>query len=186
VALVKRWLGLVVFIAVFMAACGGEVDGDNGAPDEGDSGGGTSASAADTGRMSEGEFDAFKRYDAKLVSESLQWSEGYQTCARIGETGDLAGFRQCITEAWDGFEDAALLARTNADDTLGDVAKQCRKALRGYMKAVTNVYATNATAHKIADTLQIELLSEAFKQLPPSASRYAKASRRAHSACEPR
>jgi hypothetical protein len=136
--------------------------------------------------MSDGEYALFRRYHAELLDEALQWSQGYATCARSGETGDLAGFRDCITEAWDGFEDAALLASSNAKDTFADVGKQCLRRLRAYDKAVTNLYATNATAYEIANRLEIELLSEAFKKVPPSAVRYRTASRRSLSACEPR
>ena len=109
----------------------------------------------------------------------------YSACARIGQTGDLAGFRDCIRDAWDGFEGAAGAASTNAEDAFDDVDEQCLTALRRYRSAVNRMYAVNATANEVAQSLQLELFEEAFKPIPRTARRYANASTRARDACRP-
>ena len=140
----------------------------------------------DTGRMSEGEYDTFVSVDDELIREGEQWSGELQACTRIGQTGDLAGFRDCVEEAWDGFEGAALVAHGNADDTLDDVGKKCLRALRRYRGAVNRMYAVNETAHQVARSLDLSLFRAAFRPLPRTAKRYTAASRQVRDVCEPR
>lgn len=140
----------------------------------------------DTGRMSEGEFATFTRYHEKLIAETLEWSEGAGPCATIGQTGDLAGFRDCIEEAWSGFEDAALLAHSNAQETLNVVAKTCRKRLQKYAQVTNKLYAANKTAYEVAHALDFDLMIVAFRALPPAAKQYARVSANTLTQCEPR
>jgi hypothetical protein len=139
----------------------------------------------DTGRMSDGEFQMFSDYDSKFADELEQWSGGYATCATIGQAGDLAGFRDCIDEEWEGVEDAGLLAYSNAEDTYDDVAKQCLARLRGYARQVDRVYTQNSNAYEAAKALDLEAISTVFAPLARAATRYGRASVNAHTACEP-
>jgi hypothetical protein len=141
--------------------------------------------SGDTGRMSEGEFDTLTSYDEKFASELQDWSSGYATCAKIGQAGDLAGFRDCIKDAWDGVEGAGLLAYSNATDTFDDVAKGCLTALRTYSRRVDAVYTRNKGAYEAARALDTAAMTAAFKGLPKIAKRYANASLAVRDACEP-
>jgi hypothetical protein len=143
------------------------------------------AEPEDTGRMSEGEFGLFEQYHQEVVDESLQWSDEYATCATIGQTGDLAGFRDCIEEAWDGFEDAALLAYSNAEDTLNDVGRECLESLRAYRLTVRRLYSQNAAAYETAKALNFDLIPAAFRPLPKVARRFSSVSTDTLAACSP-
>lgn len=178
---------LVVLLLV--PACAEEESGgdspaaeeDTTTEDEGEGG-----DSGDTGRMSETEFEMFSAHDTKLTEELQAWSSGYATCATIGQTGDLAGFRDCIEEEWEGVEDAALVAYGNAEDTYDDVAKQCLKRLRGYATQVDRVYSQNLHAYETAQALNFDAVAEAFGPLGRVATRYARSSVATHAACEPK
>ena len=180
---------LVVLLLV--PACAEEESGgDSPAAEEDatteDEGGGEEEDSGDTGRMSETEFEMFSSHDAKLADELQAWSSGYATCATIGQTGDLAGFRECVDEEWDGVEDAALVAYSNAEDTYDDVAKTCLKRLKGYATQVDRVYSQNLHAYETAQSLNFEAIVQAFSPLARVAGRYAKLSVATHAACEPK
>lgn len=140
----------------------------------------------DTGRMSESEFAEFSRAHAELVDESSQFADVVQRCSVIGQTGDLAGFSECMEEAYAGFDEDASYARYIANETLADVDKQCLAALRSYRTVVADYTAVVTTAYKIGRQLNLELFGPAFEALPPAAQRYAKFSGNALAACEPR
>jgi hypothetical protein len=144
------------------------------------------SSEPDTGRMSESEYNLFDTYHQDVVDESLQWTQGYQPCAVIGQSGDLAGFRDCVEEAWDGTEGALLLAYGYADETLADTAKKCRKALRKYRNVLDTYYQASVAAHDAANALDFDAMPVAFNKLPAAATKYVKASTNALTKCEPR
>ncbi len=144
------------------------------------------SSEPDTGRMSEGEYDLFRTYGEEAADEALQWSEEAQACAVIGQSGDLAGYRDCIKEAWEGTESAMVGAWSNAGDLLDDTAKACRRSLRRYRAALDNWYSKNLTAYKKARALDFDAMAAAFERLPAAAKRYVQASTKALARCEPR
>jgi hypothetical protein len=133
--------------------------------------------------MSDGEFQLFSDYDLDFAGELEDWSRGYAACARIGQSGDLGGFRDCIQEEWKGVEDDGLLAYGNAKDTLDDTAKECQQTLRNYMKRVDEVYSRNLNAYEAAKSLDPASITGAFKGLARYAKRYASATTR--DACSP-
>jgi hypothetical protein len=95
---------LAVLVLIVMAAISGcAEEGSTSDQSEDTTTSAQGAEPEDTGRMSEGEFESFRSEAQRVVEETLQWSNGYETCATIGQTGDFAGFRDCIDEAWDGF-----------------------------------------------------------------------------------
>jgi hypothetical protein len=177
---------MVVVVTLGGAACGGASEGSG---DTGSASATTDAAAetvdGDTGRMSQGEFDRLTQYDEKFASELQDWSSGYATCSQIGLAGDLAGFRDCIKEAWDGVEGAGLLAYDNATDTFDDVGNTCLAKLRAYSKRVDQVYSANLAAHDDARALDFDAITLDFKRLPRLAKRYAAASLSVRDACNP-
>jgi hypothetical protein len=184
VAHVLVWMTASVALLLLATACAEEAGGN------GDGGGAeVQQEEADTGRMSEGEFETFDRYDQEFIGELQDWSIGYATCATIAQTGDLAGFRDCIQEKWKGVEDAGLLAYGNATDTFDDVGKECLSTLRRYRKQVDTVYSRNKAAYDAADALYFEghrgSVPREFRSLPKFAKRYANASVATRDACRP-
>jgi hypothetical protein len=143
------------------------------------------AKPEDTGRMSENEYDTFRRVQSEVVDESLQFSEEVQACAVIGQTGDLPGFRDCIDEAYSGFEEDAQTAYAVAQDTLNDVDKQCKRALNSYMIVLNDFAEAVSAVHESGRLLQFAELTAASNRLPRQSKRYAKFATNALLACEP-
>jgi hypothetical protein len=139
----------------------------------------------DTGRMSEGEYTTFTTFDDKFIAEFQDWTNGSVTCARIGQTGDLAGFRDCLKEAWSGLEDDAALAYSNASDTFGDVAKDCLVYLKGYAVALNQAFTENQFAYKGARSLDFSLMTRTFKRLARVDERFSRADIAVRDACKP-
>lgn len=142
--------------------------------------------APDTGRMSDTEFQQFQRAHAELVDESLEFTEGIQTCSVIGQTGDLVGFRTCVQESYSGLDEDVEFAFFVATGTLEDVAKQCQAALRSYAKITRAYQATVALAFDVANRLDFDAFEGAYGALGPASRQYSKFSTNALAACAPR
>lgn len=82
------------------------------------------ATDEDTGRMSEGEYEQWTGAVEDLNDESLEWSQGAQTCSVIGQSGDLAGFRDCIKEEYKGFENSVYFARDTTDGLMESASRR--------------------------------------------------------------
>jgi hypothetical protein len=141
--------------------------------------------SSDTGRMSDTEFEQFSAAQSEVVDESLQFSEEVQRCAVIGLAGQIAEYSTCMDDAHSGFREDAEYAYFIADDTLGDVAKQCRVVLRNYMAALDNLTTRVDAVHEAGSLLRFDDLTAASQALPSSARRYSRVAINALAACSP-
>lgn len=144
------------------------------------------AEPVDSGRMSDTEFGQLMGAHSELVDESLQYSSEIQACSVIGQTGDLVGFRDCVDDAYSGFEEDVDFAIYTADDLLGDTAKQCQAALRSYAKITRAYQATVALTYDVANRLAFDEFEGAFGALGPASKQYGKFSTNALAACQPK
>lgn len=174
---------LIVAIAIFS---GGDDEDESAAPASASAEAVGESAGSDTGRMSSGEYETFQSAQADVVDESLQFSEGIQKCAVIGQTGDLVGFSDCMDEAYDGFEDKAGYADFIAEDTLDDTAKKCQGALRSYRIVLDDLTGAASRLHQAGSLLQFDELTSASQDLPRASKRYVKFATNALAACEPR
>lgn len=140
----------------------------------------------DSGRMSDTEYASFQRAHQELLDESIEFSDGLQACSVIGQTGDLAGFRTCIQDAYSGLDEDIDFAIFTADDTLDDVARQCLAALRSYGKITRDYRAVVANTYDVSNRLDFDAFAAAFGELVPSTQRYQRFSTNALAACQPR
>jgi hypothetical protein len=171
---------VLILVLSVLPACGGEqsVDGgdDDGAPE---------AESEDTGRMSDGEYGLFQTMNDEVIKESQQWNEELQACAQIGLAGDFAGFRDCIQEGYEGFEDAVGAALFNAEDTFDDVGKQCLETLTRYRNRLDDFGAANQRAYRVANALDFDGIRREFKRLPKATRQFSRVAIATLSSCEP-
>ena len=99
--------------------------------------------------------------------------------------GDLAGFRDCLEESWSGVKEDALTAYSNAQDTFDDVGNECLSALKIYARQLRSIFVHNEAAYEIARSLNVELMTSAFKKPPRYARQFAAADLAARDACKP-
>jgi hypothetical protein len=99
--------------------------------------------------------------------------------------GDLAGFRDCLEESWSGVKEDALTAYGNAQDTFDDVGNECLSALKIYARQLRSIFVHNEAAYEIARSLNVELMTSAFKKPPRYARQFAAADLAARDACKP-
>ncbi len=144
------------------------------------------AEPVDTGRMSDTEFDQLMGAHQELVDESLEYSNDIQACSVIGQTGDLVGFRDCVDDAYSGFDEDVGFAVYTADDLVDDTAKQCQGALRSYAKITRAYQATVALTYDVANRLAFDEFEAAFGALGPASRQYGKFSTNALTACQPK
>ena len=140
----------------------------------------------DTGRMSDGEYESFSRRLAEAIDESLQYSDGVQTCSVLGVNLELAAYIACMDDSYSGFEEDAQTAYAVGDSLRSDVAKKCEKALNSYLKVLDRYATTVEAGYEAATALQFDRIETEFKKPPKAAKRYTKFHLNALGACAPR
>lgn len=140
---------------------------------------------ADSGRLSDSEFDRFQRAQAEVIDESLQFSDEIQACSVIGQTGDFSGFRDCVGSAYSGFEEDSDFALYTAQDLIDDAGGKCQRALKSYVVVGSDYAAAVKTSYEVANRLDFEAMTVVYQDLPRQTQRYSKFTLNAARACKP-
>jgi hypothetical protein len=85
---------------------------------------------ADTGRMSEGEYDLMRADIYEMNSEiSAFRNQVAGECVALANAGELSATFDCVDEAYSGVQEDADSLMFTLDDLRGDVAKKCLKSV---------------------------------------------------------
>lgn len=175
----------VFALALLLAGCG---DSETTPTVDGPVATHTQPKPPDTGRMSEDEYDRFKRAHQRFVSEVTQYGEGLSgKCAAILSAGQAAEFLDCENSAFDGMAGAFGGIET-WEDLQDDVAKTCLASLRTSTKAFSDYADAIFATHDLASRGQLSapLLIEAQTRFVAGRrDRYLKRYRLTSSSCSP-
>ena len=103
----------------------------------------------------------------------------------VGLAGDLAGFRDCLEGSWSGVKEDALTAMATRRTPSMTSGNECLGALKTYARQLRSTFVHNEAAYEIARSLNVELMTSAFKKLPRYARQFAAADLAARDACKP-
>jgi hypothetical protein len=143
------------------------------------------AAEVDTGRMSDGEFELFSQSVAEVDDELGQFGEMLPKCAVFIRALQLSDASDCLDEAYSGVEEDMLGAYAIADDTEGDVAKTCRRRLRGYKSRLDAYHGYTKTTVAAGSNLQFEEFSRLANRAGRQSRLYRVARDAALAACAP-
>lgn len=172
-------------ITIGFSACAEETGSDGSPQEESGDGGDGGGDDEDTGRMSETEYDFFSSTLTEVDQEIDQFATKLQKCGVLMQALDLANASTCVGEAYDGFEDKALLAYAEADDLKEDVAKECLKVLTNYQARLDRFATYIGSLHETGANLQAEPFIRLAKRATNQTLRYAGTRDRVLAACSP-
>lgn len=141
---------------------------------------------ADTGRMSDGEYETFQRSLAEIDAEMVEYGEKLGKCSVLLQALELADASECIGDAYSGTGNSLLAAYATTEDLEPDVSKQCLKALKLYKRRLDVFYGYMQTTVEAGENLQFDEFTVLAKQSGARTKRYRQARDWVLTDCEPR